>query len=206
MKALSAIITTSIVVLALAVWYVYSLAQWPSSVVHASSTGNGTATLALNLVVNAVNGPHPDWVQYQTSDFNAHQAGTRLSAPKSTWVTVTIHQYDSAGPLRNELFNLVQGTKGSTATWNGKPYNHLGTDQVGHTFTIPELNVNVPLPGVPATATGDNPYETVRFTFYTGDKAATYHWQCFDPCGWGTYQNGGPMQTYGYMDGSLIVS
>jgi hypothetical protein len=206
MKALTVIISTTVVVLALAVWYVYSLAQWPTATVHAAPTGNKTASLTLNLVVDAVNGPHPDWVQYQTGDFNAHQSATLLKVPKSTWVTVTIHQYDSAGPLRNEYFNLVQGTKDGTAYWNGKPYTHLTTDQVGHTFTVPELGVNVPLPGVPDNATGDNPSETVSFTFYSGDTAATYHWQCFDPCGWGTYQNGGPMQTFGFMDGALIVA
>ena len=205
MKPVLAILVAAIVIIAVTVAYIVDLAQIPTSTVIAASTGPHTATLALDVVPAAGAGPHPDWVQYQTSDPNAQQSATQFKVPVSTWVTVTIHQYDSSTTLRNSFFGLVQGTQGNIAYLNGKPFKELPPDQPSHTFSIPDLGINVPLAGVPSNAPA-NAYQTIKFTFYSGDKRAIYHWQCFDPCGWGAYGNGGPMQTYGFMDGRLQVS
>jgi len=204
MKPILAIFATTIVVIGLAVAYVVDLAQIPTSTVHAASTGTHTASLNLDVVPNAGAGPHPDWVQYQTFDLNASKSATQFVIPVSTWVTVTIHQYDTPTTLRNEFFGLVQGTQGDIAYLNGKPFKALSPDIPSHTFSVPGLGVNVPLAGVPATA-APNAYQTIKFTFYSGNVKKIYHWQCFDPCGWGAYGNGGPMQTYGYMDGRIQV-
>ena len=78
-----------------------------------------------------------------------------------------------------------------------------GTLIPGHTFTIPDIGVSVPLPGV-ANADGS---QTNVITFdFTAPGPGIYRWQCFVPCGAGTlYGNGGPMQTLGYMAGEMIV-
>jgi hypothetical protein len=81
-------------------------------------------------------------------------------------------------------------------------------------FAIPQLDVVVPLLGVPTSA--KNPcaaapcslsedHETISFTFRTGGPGR-FRWQCFVPCaaGW-IFGTGGPMQTIGYMDGILEV-
>lgn len=204
MKPILAILGTTIVIIALTVAYIVDLAQVPTNTALAASTGPHTASISLDVVPAAGAGPHPDWVQYQTSDPNANQSQTQFKVPVKTWVTITVHQYDSSTALRNPFFSLVQGTKDNIAYLNGKPFKEIAPDQPSHTFTIPGLGVNVPLQGVPSNAAA-NAFETIKFTFYSGDTPHIYHWQCFDPCGWGAYGNGGPMQTFGFMDGYLRV-
>ncbi len=98
-------------------------------------------------------------------------------------------------------FTTVQGTVGGVAYADGHAYTALAPDKVAHTFTIPQLHINVPLPG--DTTTG-KPYGIVSFTFRTG-AAGSYYFQCFDPCGTGASGWEGPMTTKGYMRGTLTV-
>jgi hypothetical protein len=203
-RAIAAIVGTTIVIIALAVWYIVALLAVPTATVQASTPQAGHAALAIDIVANAGAGPHPDWVQYQTSDLNAHQGATIFKVPVNTWVTMTVKQYDSATGLRNSLFSLVQGTQGNIAYLNGKPFRTIPSDQPGHTFAVPGLGLSVPLQGVPSNASSST-YEKIQFTFFSGRQRHTYHWQCFVPCGWGAYGNGGPMSTFGYMGGWLVV-
>ena len=76
--------------------------------------------------------------------------------------------------------------------------------QAAHTFAIPDLGVFVPLlavnPNAPANSTN-----VITFSFKTKGPGR-YRWQCFVPCGAKTiFGNGGPMQTIGYMGGTVIV-
>ena len=102
---------------------------------------------------------------------------------------------------QNSPFTRVLGTVGSIATADGQTYSSLAPDKIAHTFTIPQLNVNVPLPG-------DEPqgrdYNTVTFSFRTG-AAGTYTFRCYDPCGTGLMGMMGPMMTQGYMIGMFTV-
>jgi hypothetical protein len=128
---------------------------------------------------------------------------------------VTIYQYDSGSPLRNQVFGFVTGVKG--ATLDGKTYTLFNSNSgfgVGHTFTVPDLNINVPLPGNNPSAKNfcgaapcplTDAHMTIKFHF-TSPGPGNYRWQCFIPCGLGyLYGNGGPMQTIGYMGGFLEV-
>lgn len=205
MRAILVIIGSTIVVAALTAWYIFSLAQWSTATVTAAATASHEVTLAIDTVAEAGAGPHPDWVSYQTADFDAHQSAAIFKVPVNTWVTVIVHQYDGATPLRNPFFGLVQGTRDGVAYWNGKPFKALSPDVPSHTFAIPDLGINVPLPAVPDNATGNNPFETVKFTFFSGTVKHSYRWQCFVPCGWGADGNGGPMATFGFMGGLLVV-
>ncbi len=163
-------------------------------------------------------GPHPTWVSYLTEAPNGKWVHTTLwTLPAHTTVKVTIDQYDSGSPLRNQQIGSVYGTSGNAATLNGKTIQLIDSNVgngVGHTFSIPTLGVNVPLVGISGNA--KNPcnaapcstkydHNTVTFSFTT-PGAGEYPWQCFVPCGLGyLYGNGGPMQTIGYMDGFLKV-
>ncbi len=149
--------------------------------------------VSLNIVINQA-GMQQDWPAYSP---------TAMTVPANSLVTVTIHNYDLGDtPLpTNSPFSKVQGTVGGVATANGLAYNYLAPAKVAHTFTISQLNVNVPIPGdAPKGAT----YASVTFTFHTG-KAGTYTFQCFDPCGTGSSGWMGPMMTKGYMVGTLTV-
>jgi hypothetical protein len=129
---------------------------------------------------------------------------------------VTIYQYDSGSPLRNQQIGQVEGTIGDDAILNGKSFSVINSnagDGVGHTFSIPTLGINVPLFALngnlnlcgAAPCTFASPHNVIRFSFISPGPG-TYPWQCFVPCGLGfLYGNGGPMQTVGYMDGFMKV-
>lgn len=133
-------------------------------------------------------------------DWPAFAPGS-LAVPANSLVTITLHDHDlglDSTLTKGTPFATVQGTVGGFATLNGKPYTELPPERIAHTFTIPQLHINVPLPG------DGKETDTITFTIHTG-KAGTYTFQCFVP--WGTGQSGfeGPMATKGYMLGTLTV-
>lgn len=163
---------------------------------------------------------HPTWVSYRTRTPKTHDYihTPVVELPANSKVDVTIYQFDSGSPLRNQQWGMVTGTTGTTATLDGKSFRVIDSNKttVGHTFTVPSLGINVPLLGVdtskptfctsgpcdPATQL----HHTITFSFTTPKKAGNYRFQCFIPCGAGHYAgNGGPMQTEGWMGGYLEV-
>jgi len=162
-------------------------------------------------------GVHPSWVSYLVKTPAGQWVNTTLwKLPAHRTVDVTLLQYDSGSPLRNQEIGSVIGVQNPTLNGNSFTLiNSYAGNGVAHTFSVPQLNVNVPLLGIDPNA--KNPcgaapcslayaHNTVKFSFNTG-AAGTYRWQCFIPCGLGfLYGNGGPMQTIGYMGGFLEVS
>jgi heme/copper-type cytochrome/quinol oxidase subunit 2 len=147
----------------------------------------------LNIVINQP-GMQKDWPAY---------APNTLVLPANSLVTVTLRDYDMGDtPLqKGSPFTTVQGVVGGVAYADGHAYTALAPEKIAHTFTIPQLHINVPLPG---DSTTGKPYGVVTFTFRTG-AAGSYYFQCFDPCGTGTNGWEGPMMTRGYMRGTLTV-
>lgn len=162
-------------------------------------------------------GPHPDWVSYMTRAPGGRWVHTTLwDLPAHTRIDVTIDQFDTGSPLRNQELGQVYGVAPGS-TLNGKPYrlvNSNDTDGVGHTFSIPTLGISVPLPGIDPNAksqcseapcASSFAHNVIRFSFTTPGPGQ-YPWQCFVPCGAGwLYGTGGPMQSIGYMDGLIKV-
>jgi heme/copper-type cytochrome/quinol oxidase subunit 2 len=159
--------------------------------------------------------PHPDWVSYLAQGPEGKWIhSTDLQVPANSLVHVTIYQYDSSSGLRNPYFAQVQGTTGRTMQVDRTSVDAVDPNEVAHTFAIPQLGVYVPLPGVSNSATNAcsaapctpaQAHRTITFTFRTKGKGK-YRWQCFVPCGAGFVTgNGGPMQTFNYMAGSLAV-
>ncbi len=190
----------------------------PPTVDFASGHRAGTPVeLTLQTVGCIGSGTHPTWVSYLTEAPDGKWVHTTLwDLPADTRINVTILQFDSGSPLRNQFIGGVAGTIGGTMTLNGKVVSLVNSNAgngVAHTFSIPTLGVNVPLYGYSSNATlcGAAPCTTksvhnvVKFSFMT-PGVGQYPWQCFVPCGLGyLYGNGGPMQSIGYMDGFLKV-
>ena len=184
---------------------------------HAQASGQ-PVNLTVQTVGSMGQGPHPTYVSYLVKD----PAGkwihsTYWQVPANTVIHMTVLQYDTGSPLRNQTWGQVEGTFGNSATLNGSSfttYNANVGNGVGHTFTVPALGIDVPLVGVNSNSTnvcGVAPcgtsfdHNTITFSFKTG-QAGSFHWQCFVPCalGW-LYGNGGPMSAQGYMGGYLDV-
>jgi hypothetical protein len=180
----------------------------------AASGSAPSVNLTLQTVASIGFGPHPDWVSYLVkNDHGKWVHSTNLVVPAHSVVHVTVLQYDTATGLRNPFWGRPQGTVGATSV-DGKQFAELNPDLASHTFAIPELGVSVPLKGVPdnaknqcsvAPCTLAEAHTTVTFTFKTG-KRGVFRWQCMVPCAAGFILGfGGPMQSFGYMDGLLHV-
>lgn len=154
-----------------------------------------TTHVALDIMPVKPGGPVEDWPAYLAS--------TPLTVPANSIVTVTIRNFDlgDAALTANSPLAKVQGTVDNAVTFNGKTYSSLDPAKVSHTFTIPQLGLNVPIPG---DAPDNASYLTITFSFHTG-KAGTYTFQCYAPCGTGTDGFGGPMGSMAYMKGTLTV-
>jgi hypothetical protein len=202
-------------VVALAVYVFVWLSYNPETITPATSVGSSgqlTTNLELATVGSIDFGTHPSWVAYLTRVDGKWVSTTVWQVPAHSLIHVTLLEYDTQTGLRNPFMSQVRGTVGDVEYVNGKAVRYMNPNFPAHTFSIPELGVNVPLEGIPqstypGTISG-NPHgehQTITFSFRTGN-AQTDHWQCFVPCAAGyLFGQGGPMQTIGYMDGYLKV-
>jgi hypothetical protein len=212
----SIVAATAAAVVLIGAYVVSFLLTGPATVGAATTPGSTpTAHLTLQTVAAITTGPHPDWVTYFVKDGSGHwRHSTVFQVPAHATIHVTVVNYDGASGLRNPFFGLPRGIVGPMKV-DGKPLPVLDPSLASHTFAVPDLGLSVPIEGVPDAAEdqceGTAPcgpnlaHRTITFTFKTG-KPGTYRWQCFVPCaaGW-QYGFGGPMQTFGYMDGFLKV-
>lgn len=203
----AAVVLIATVLYVLGVTYkpAYGADRTANSAIKVSTLANGQKlyTIHLNIEVQVGKGPHADYLGYQTVTSNPHP-GTVFDLPKNALVTVIVHNFDSATGLRNPFFSLVQGTAGGIENVNGKPLKLMNPADISHTFTIPDFGVSAPMLGVPSGA--KESYEVMKLTFRTPNRAGTYSWQCFVPCGSGLYGNGGPMGELGYMQGLITLT
>jgi hypothetical protein len=198
----------------------YLLASPPTVDYTAGVTPNTGATIHVVMQEDPQNTvtSHPDWVSYFIQDPQTHQwrHTTLFSVPAGSKIDMTIYGYDGCTPLRNQFFAGVTGTIGGVAYVDGKPTKVIDSwsgCNVGHTFSIPSLNLNVPMatPSLTANLCGTSPctsgpHRTMTFSFMTPSAPGTYFWQCRVPCGGGFVDGfGGPMQTFGYMTGNMEV-
>jgi len=209
---IAAILVVTVAALALVAAYVsaFLLAEPPT----VAAATRPAASITLQTVASVGYGPHPNWVSYFAKDASGQwKHSTVLQLPAHSLIHVTIENYDGASGLRNPFFGLPRGISGPMEV-NGQPLRALDPSLASHTFAIPDFGVSVPIEGVAGDA--GNPCEvapcstsfnhkTITFTFRTG-APGVHHWQCFVPCaaGW-QYGFGGPMQTFGYMDGLIKV-
>ncbi|HEX8036587.1 MAG TPA: hypothetical protein VF510_22205 [Ktedonobacterales bacterium] len=171
-------------------------------VLAACSTASATPTVAttthltFDILPVKPGGPANDWPAYV--------ATSPTALPANSVVTVTIRNFDVGDDAVSPGSPLlsIQGTTNTAAVADGKSYTSLDANHISHTFTIPQLHLNVPIPGDPV---GDANNVTVTFSFRTPEKAGTYTFQCFVPCGTGSNGFDGPMATLGYMRGTITV-
>ena len=170
---------------------------------------------------------HPDWVSYfiQNPQTKAWEHTTLFQVPAGSRIDMTIYGFDGCTPLRNNYWGKVTGVLGNVVDVNGRPYSFINSwsgCNVGHTFSIPSINLNVPMatpgllqsnkPGLCPTAPcqpgnpSQVPYRVMQFSFMTPHATGEYFWQCRVPCGGGFVTGfGGPMSTIGFMTGSMTV-
>ena len=126
-------------------------------------------------------------------------APSDLTFAKGDNVVLTIKEYDNA-PTALPAGSPYNAVAGGTMTLDGAATTTVSNTNIAHTFSIPELGINVPLSKAP-----EGGVSTTVFTFKV-DKAGTFTWRCFTPCGGAPKGMGGSMATKGWMQGNVIVS
>ena len=133
-----------------AVILVINLLGSPPTVEYTADSA-GQVNVRLQTVGAYGSGDHPAWVSYLVQAPDGEWVHTTLfQLPQHVRVNVTIYQYDSGSPLRNQQIGRVTGTYGNVATLNGKAYRVLNANVgngAAHTFSMPSIGLNVPLYG-----------------------------------------------------------
>ncbi len=206
----------AVVVAALIALYVSSLTAGPPTV--EASNSDEPANVQMTLKTEAAVGPqgaNKSWVSYLIrNDEGKWIHSTIYKVPAHAMVHVTVYQFDGDSGLRNPFLSQVHGTVGNTMEVDGKELTSIDPEEASHTFAVPQIDLIVPLLGVPEEAENQceegpcslkQAHTTIKFTIHTGEPGR-YRWQCFVPCAAGFLTGfGGPMQTIGYMDGFLEV-
>jgi hypothetical protein len=225
------VLTTLAALVALVVVYVIYFLESAPPAVSAVINKDGSANLTIQVVGAYGHAPFPDWVSYLVRNPQGKWVHSTIwKLPPHEMVHVTVYQYDSQTGLRNNFLSQIRGTVGGVAyytdtgntgkgsglpAYNNTPLSVLPPSSPAHTFTVPDLDLSVPLVGISnatnnicgaAPCTPNYAHTTITFSFKT-PGAGSYRWQCFVPCAYAfLYGFGGPMQTIGYMDGLLEVS
>ena len=122
---------------------------------------------------------------------NYDDGNASLTDPSYTAVTGTTSNTMFYGG--NDMINASQTASGISIK-GGVSTSSVPADQIAHTFTVPSLGLNVPVP----VSSG----LVVTFTI---NSAGTYTWFCMTACGSGDNGLLGAMNTPGWMTGSLVA-
>lgn len=179
-----------------------SQAQGPYSLTLVITTGN---------LYNSSVGDQP---AYYILTSQGLESSANISLPTGRLIRLTIVNYDDGNAnltspsyanvqgtvngtisyVNNANVNSSEGSKGIVVT-GSQTVSTVPTADVAHTFTIPSLGINIPVP-VSSTVTA----------FIKIDKAGTYTWFCETVCGSGANGLQGAMATPGWMTGDVVAS
>lgn len=134
--------------------------------------------------------------------------GSHVTWPANSTIDLTVYAYDdgaTALPKDLAYYHDVRGTVGNSEQADGKTITSVNNATISHTFTVPGISLNLPIPVAPTVKAGAiRTPVVVTAVIHTG-KAGTYKWQCYVPCGSGASGTGGSMETSGYMTGTVEI-
>ncbi len=195
-----AVIILGIIVIGVAVFFTYGTLGKPSNASLTSETSK-TETITL-YVIPDWGGPGYDAFVLPNEITSNHPLGVSNGTPPTANNTIIV-------PVNTTVKFVIVNLDSMQFNWTGKVtipftiYNDTEDHRqvainytvgetiqnlpTGHTFTVPSLGINIPIP----------PYSIVVF-YYTFTKAGTYLYLCETPCGPG-------MDYIGYMQGYIVV-
>jgi F0F1-type ATP synthase membrane subunit c/vacuolar-type H+-ATPase subunit K len=174
-----------------------------------NSTSNSpfviTLVISTNSNFNSTEGAQPAYFVLGPSGL---QSSAQISLPANRLIKLVIVNYDDGNATLNvPNDNVVSGTTNGTifvasnsninasegasgiAVNGGQTLSSVPVADIAHTFTVPGLNLNIPVPT-----------SSTVVAYFTVSKSGTYTWFCETSCG------DAPMSTQGWMTGSLVAS
>ncbi|HME19643.1 MAG TPA: hypothetical protein VKF15_07910 [Nitrososphaerales archaeon] len=182
---------------------------------QASSSNQGPYVLTLVLTTGSIyNSTVGDQPAFFVLTPHGLESSANIVLPAGRLIELVIVNYDDGNAtLESPQYANVQGTVNGTITYanndnvnssqgakgmvvkGGETVSSVPLGDIAHTFTIPSLGINIPVP-VSSTVTA----------FIKIDKAGTYTWFCETTCGSGDTGLEGAMSTPGWMTGDVVVS
>lgn len=191
----------------------------PSSTgsVTTTTTGQSQGPYSLTLVVTThsiYNSTFADQPAFFVVTPTGLKSSANITLPINTLIKLTIVDYDDGNAsLRSPQYSNVQGTVNGTITYvnndnvnssqgpdgivlkGGQTVSSVPPDEIAHTFTIPSLNINIPVP-----------LSSTVVAYIKIDKMGNFAWFCETACGAGDNGLVGAMDTPGWMVGNLHAS
>ncbi|MDG6941994.1 MAG: hypothetical protein JRN34_03620 [Nitrososphaerota archaeon] len=170
-----------------------------------------TLVLTTNNMFNATVGDQP---AYYVLGANGLQSAANITLPANRLIKLVIVSYDDgnasmviptnnvvSGTTGNSIYvasnDFVNSSEGSAGIVlnGGENVTSVPLSDVAHTFTVPALNLNIPVP-----------ISSTVVAYFKVGAAGTYFWFCETRCGFGPDGTLGAMSTPGWMTGSLVAS
>jgi hypothetical protein len=215
------IVAAMVVVLACGVgigWgFVTTVSPTSGTVTTITTTAQGQGPVSVTLVVttgNIFNKSVGEQPAFYVLTGGVLRSSTHIAFPSNTLIKLTIINYDTGNAsLIDPQYSNVQGTVNGTITYfsnaninssqgtagidvkGGNTVSSVPPSQIAHTFTIPSLKLNIPIP-----------LSSTVVAYFKIDKAGTYLWYCETACGSGPAGTLGAMETPGWMTGDADVS
>jgi hypothetical protein len=176
----------------------------------AASAPSQTGPFRLTLVEIMDTGWNSSTAQPQFSILgpNGTQPSANILLPAHTLIQLTIISYDtptmgstdSEGKVTGTVGGAVYLVNGTSAMgmdvsqrW-GQDVSSVPGAMLAHTFSIPQLGINIPVVG------GD-----LEIAYLNLDQTGTFQWVCLTPCGFGAMGANGAMTAPGWMEGQVTV-
>lgn len=217
MKTNALVVASMLIVLAagIGIGWGFQTTILPSGSVTTTSAAPGTVAITLvTSTGNTYNSTVGDQPAYYVLTPDGLKSSANISLPSNTLIKLTIVNYDDGNAsLIDPQFANVQGTVNGTITYvnnanvnstqgasgmvlrGGQTVTSVPADQIAHTFTIPSLNINIPVP-----------VSSTVVAYIRIHSAGSFHWFCETACGAGPAGLLGAMDTPGWMTGNLEVS
>lgn len=172
---------------------------------------NSSAPFVVTLVIatdSIFNSTASDQPAFFVLGSHGLQSSASIAVPAHRLIELVIVNYDDGNAtLIQETGTTVSGTSGNTVlvasneninstqggsgiiVKGGETVSSLPADSIAHTFSVPNLNINLPLE-----------VSSTTVAFFTINQPGTYTWLCLTLCG------DAAMSTPGWMTGSLVAS
>jgi len=146
--------------------------------------------------------------KFDVESANGLESSSDILLPAHRLIQLTIISYDTPTAGSTDQEGKVSGTFGGTVymingttamgTNASQPWGTNVTAEPGsmlaHTFTIPQLGINIPVVG------GDT-----EIAYLYLNQTGAFPWLCETPCGFGPTGMQGAMSTSGWMEGEVTV-
>ncbi len=180
-----------------------------------NSTSASPYVVTLVITTNNIfNSTVQDQPAYFVLGPNGLESSANISLPANRLIKMVIINYDDGNAslvLPND--NVVSGTTGNSiyvasndyvnasqgpsgiVVKGGENLTSVPLADIAHTFTVPSLNLNIPVP-----------LSSTVVAYFTVSHPGTFFWFCETRCGFGVDGTLGAMSTPGWMTGSLVAS